>query len=276
MIECSTVEKSVIRNHYNLTTLFYRLLWGKHIHHGLWDGDESPAVAQLNLTRTLAREARITGPQRVLDVGCGMGGSSIHLATTHGCDVTGITLSRFQQWWASCAALLYGVGGRAKFQCQDAEHANWPNESFDTVWSIECTEHLFDKPAFFQNVGRWLKPGGRVAICAWLANTDLTSSQSQQIEDVCEGFFCPSLGTSDDYIAWLRAAGLEMERCHDWSERVAKTWEICLDRVRRSHMPRLAPLFGANMVMFVDRFETILNAYRTRAMRYGCFIARKP
>ncbi len=43
MISCPSVEKRVIRTHYNLATPFYRLLWGRHIHHGLWEGSESPA-----------------------------------------------------------------------------------------------------------------------------------------------------------------------------------------------------------------------------------------
>ena len=36
MIDCPAVTKSAIRTHYNLATPFYRLLWGPHIHHGLW------------------------------------------------------------------------------------------------------------------------------------------------------------------------------------------------------------------------------------------------
>src|ERR1700722_6079004 len=89
MICCPTVEKRVIRTHYNLATPFYRLLWGRHIHHGLWEGSESPSEAQLKLTQTLIREAGIQGGERVLDVGCGMGGSSVHLPKTWGGEDTG-------------------------------------------------------------------------------------------------------------------------------------------------------------------------------------------
>ena len=64
MIVCPTVRKQDIRSHYNLTTLFYRLLWGRHIHHGLWSGDETAAVAQQQLTETLAREAGIRRRRR--------------------------------------------------------------------------------------------------------------------------------------------------------------------------------------------------------------------
>ena len=276
MIRCSTVQKEAIRSHYDLATLFYRLLWGPHIHHGLWQSTESPAVAQRQLTETVAREARIRGGETVLDVGCGMGSSSIHLAKTFGCRVTGITLSPLQQRWASLSSYWHRVRGKTEFLCLDAEQAEFPTESFDVVWSIECTEHLFDKQAFFRKAAHWLHRGGRVAICAWLADEELQSAEARrQVHDVCEGFFCPSLGTAQEYRTWMQEAGLTVDCCYDWTERVARTWEICTRRARRTGMPWLARLINRETVTFLERFETILRAYRTGAMRYGCFVARK-
>ncbi len=277
MIECPSVAKQFVRQHYDLATPFYWLLWGRHIHHGLWDGQESPAQAQQQLTETLAREAGVRDGDAVLDVGCGMGGSSIHLARTLGCRVTGITISPLQRLWASSAARWNRVAGNTEFHCTDAEKADFPAESFDVVWSIECTEHLYDKARFFQRAAAWLRPGGRMAICAWLAGEALQDQlRVRQVYDVCEGFFCPSLGTCSDYRHWMTDAGLTIERDHDWTARVEQTWEICQRRVRRSGVRWLAGMIDRNTVMFLDRFQTILNAYRSGAMRYGCFIAHKP
>jgi len=277
MISCPSVQKKSIRSHYELSTLFYWLLWGRHIHHGLWHGEESPAVAAQQLTDTLCELAQIERGQSVLDVGCGMGGSSIHLARQLGCKVTGVTLSQVQRTWASTTARFTGVGGQTRFLRQDAETLQIPAGSFDRVWSIECTEHLFDKPAFFRNVARWLKPGGRVAICAWLAGDGLEDSdRAQLVYDVCEGFVCPSLGSFDDYRGWMEEAGLQVETTRDWTDQVAQTWEICRDRVARSKVRWLARLVDQETVLFLDRFDTILEAYRTHAMRYGCLMATKP
>lgn len=277
MHTCSTVEKRIIRGHYNLTTPFYRLLWGPHIHHGLWDGEETPRTAQIQLTERLADLAAVSAGQTLLDVGCGMGGSSIHLAKTRCCRATGVTISPVQRAWAKLSSRWHRVARQTNFLCADAESVELLNDAFDVVWSVECTEHLFDKPQFFQRAANWLKPGGTLAICAWLAGDDpLDASQTQIVYDVCEGFFCPSLGTMDDYRSWIEASGLRLTSVEDWTARVARTWEICRQRVLRSKVHWLARLIDRDSVTFLDRFDTILAAYQRGAMKYGCFVARKP
>jgi cyclopropane fatty-acyl-phospholipid synthase-like methyltransferase len=276
MISCPTIEKRSIRGHYDLSTPFYRLLWGPHVHHGLWDAEESPREAQVKLTERLATLAGISGGESLLDVGCGMGGSSILLARTRNCSSVGVTISPLQRRWASVSGRWQGVGKQLDFRCADAESVELPAESFDVVWSVECTEHLFDKPRFFQRTATWLKPGGTVAICAWLAGDNLNEAQTKLVYEVCEGFLCPSLGTMGDYTSWMEAAGLEVATTEDWTARVAQTWEICRRRVERSKVRWLARLVDRDTVTFLDRFETILSAYRSGAMRYGCLIAKKP
>jgi len=277
MISCPSVRKDEIRSHYDLATLFYRLLWGRHIHHGLWEADEPASVAAQRLTETLAREARIQTGDRVIDVGCGMGGSSIHLARHLGCEVTGVTLSSIQRRWAQWASRWHGVRSRTKFICADAEQVEFAQGGCDIVWSVECTEHLFDKPAFIRRAARWLRPGGRMAICAWLAGAQNGNSDAdRQVYDVCEGFLCPSLGTMADYVNWFEEAGLVVETAHDWSSRVWRTWELCQARVERSGVRWIARAIDRNQVLFLDRFQTILRAYQSGAMQYGCFIASAP
>ena len=285
MIETTSVAQRSIRSHYDLATPFYRLLWGPHIHHGLWSEEDavrrvpeaSPRAAQEQLTDTLASLATIDRGQQVLDVGCGMGGSSIRLARRHGCRVTGITLSGVQRRWAAASAVLQGVGGAVTFQRADAEAIVFDEASFDVVWSVECTEHFFDKPAFFQRAGRWVKPGGRVAICAWLAAGDADlPAKRKQVEAVCDAFLCPSLGSFDDYRGWMTDAGLVVEVEQDWTSRVSRTWELCDERVRRLGLPWLAGFVDPAQRLFLEHFQTLLNAYRSGAMQYGCLVARRP
>jgi tocopherol O-methyltransferase len=277
MIAIDGVEKSTIRSHYQLGTLFYRLLWGPHIHHGLWTGDESASQAQCQLTDTLADMANIDAGDRVVDIGCGMGGSAIRLAKMRGCNVTGVTLSPVQRHWAAAAARFKRSHGKTRFLAEDAEQVQFDDHSFDVVWSVECTEHLFDKPAFFDRAAGWLRPGGRIAICVWFEGEDTTrDGHRQQVEEVCRRFVCPSLATRDDYSGWIRSGGLRVIHNVDWTDQTAKTWEICKQRVSRSGVRHLARLLDTDQVAFLDGFDTLLEAYRSGAMQYGAIVAEKP
>jgi tocopherol O-methyltransferase len=275
MIADPSITKTSIRDHYNLATPFYRLFWGQHIHHGLWDnGAATPKQAQRRLIDRLAAMARLGRGQTVLDVGCGMGGSTIDLASRFGCRATGVTLSRVQRIWATMAAAMHGVGERTRFRCADAEKVQLPPRSFDVVWIVECSEHLFDKPEFFRRVATWLKPGGRVAIAAWLAGDG--PGHEPHVQAVCKYFLCPSLASAEDYLRWFRDAGMVREAWEDVTGSVEQTWDICGDRVRRSGVRRIAPFFGRDIDQFLNHFTTLREAYRIRAMRYGLFTAQMP
>ncbi|OYP33938.1 methyltransferase domain-containing protein [Rhodopirellula sp. MGV] len=277
MIAVEGVEKNTIRQHYQLGTAFYWLLWGPHIHHGLWSGNESSFQAQCQLTDTLADLIQVDSRDQVVDIGCGMGGSSIRLAKHRGCHVTGVTLSPIQRRWAAVTASLKGQSKRTRFIADDAERIQFSENQFDVVWSIECTEHLYDKPAFFQNAARWLRPGGRMAIAVWFEGQDTSRhDHRQQVEEVCRRFVCPSLATQDDYANWMTSAGLVVRDKIDWTDRAAKTWEICKRRVSRTGVRHIAKVLDQDQVEFLDGFDTLLEAYRSGAMQYGAIIAEKP
>jgi len=274
MIECAVVSKKSIQNHYDLATPFYRLLWGPHIHHGLWEEEVSPAIAQRRLIDRLATTAGLQPGDVVLDVGCGMGGSTIELATRYGCRVTGVTLSPVQRNWARLSAAWQGARRQVRFLCHDAERLTFPPASFDVVWNVECSEHFFDKPAFFRRAAGWLRPGGRIALCAWLAGD--TPDAEPQVKAVGEAFLCPSFGTAADYRSWLEAAGVTGVTYLDLTPQVMRTWEICQRRVQATRLGFLAWIGGRRMRLFMNHFETLGQAYRTGAMAYGMFVARKP
>jgi tocopherol O-methyltransferase len=213
----------------------------------------------------------------VLDIGCGIGASAVHLARECGCRVTGVTISRVQQQWASLAALFSGVGPQTRFLAADAETVELPQGGFDLIWIIECTEYLFEKAAFVHRLGEWLRPGGRAVICVWATGDGPLSEEAERhVYDVCSGFGYPSLASGEEYRRWFLEAGLEIDHCSDWTAKVSRTWEISWHDAQRSRVHWLARLIGRRRFSFWDHYLAILTAYRTGAMKYECWTLSKP
>lgn len=131
----------------------------------------------------------------ILDVGCGLGGTSRFLARNHHCHVTGITISAKQVEMAiklsadevnqDHASKAVGDSikledGSVRFLELDAERMAeyFPTQGvFDCVWISEAMSHLPDKQLFFQNAMKLLRPGGKLVVADWFRADDLTSSQ---------------------------------------------------------------------------------------------------
>ena len=135
------------------------------IHYGYWD-DKVKSFAQslLRMSEVMMETANITSSDKVLDAGCGVGGSSIFLATTLGCHVTGITLSEKQVQQAGTNALKKGVDDLTSFQVMNYAQTTFPDASFDVVWGCESICYADDKEQFVKEAWRLLKPGGRLVV----------------------------------------------------------------------------------------------------------------
>lgn len=265
-----------IARHYDELAGVYLRFWGEHIHHGYWEGDEPPARAQVKLIEKLAWEAEIARGSRVLDLGCGYGGSALWLCRELGCSVLGITISRVQAEIARQLARRAGVEGQVSFLVADGERLPLSGGRFDCVWIIEASEHMADKRAFFSHSARMLKPGGKLALCAWLAADGLAeSSRRAYIEPVRVGFLCPSIASNAEYCAWIEAAGLSIEKTLDLTDRVKKTWEICRRSARRPLARLLLATKYRSAASFVAAFEAIERAFASGAMRYRLIVAGK-
>lgn len=268
-------EVDAVRDHYDRISVFYRALWGDHIHHGYWENGESPKIAQVKLIERLAERAELRRGSRVLDVGCGVGGSSMWLARNLDCEVVGITISPVQAEMATEKARKEGLQERARFLVMDANHLDVEPASFDAVWVIECSEHLTDKARFIESCAGALKNGGALALCAWLAAEKLTSEGARLVEMVCDGMLCPSLASLQDYVGWMRESGFEEIEAEDITRNVEETWRRCAALARRPEIKALLMVSDARTRRFVQSFDAIQQAYSTGAMAYGMFTAKK-
>ena len=135
------------------------------IHYGYWDKKvRSFPQSLLWMNEVMMEAVKITGQDKVLDAGCGIGGSSFFLASKAGCKITGITLSERQAEQATIIAKQKGMADLVSFQVIDYSRTTFPDASFDVIWACESVCYAEDKHQFVKEAFRLLKPGGRIVI----------------------------------------------------------------------------------------------------------------
>jgi MPBQ/MSBQ methyltransferase len=144
--------------------------WGEHIHLGHYGSPPQGKdflTAKSDFVHEMVRWGgldKLPPGTTVLDVGCGIGGSSRILARDYGFAVTGITISPQQ---VERAQQLTPEGISTQFVVDDAMAISFPDASFDVVWSIEAGPHMPDKAIFAKELMRVLKPGGIMVMADW-------------------------------------------------------------------------------------------------------------
>jgi tocopherol O-methyltransferase len=267
-------DKRKIIEHYDVVSPYYRSLWGEHLHHGFWiRGDESKEVAQLQLTEHLAKLANIQDGSTVLDIGCGLGASSLYLARKFHARATGITNSAVQVEMARKAAAAAQLD--ARFLLMDAEVLDFPQQ-FDVLWSVESISHYHDRRSFFANAARFLKPGGVFALTDWFKRPGLSAEQERKfIEPIERGMFV-ELETMDEYESYLAASGLQIVHRQDLTRQCAKTWDLSLDIIRDKSFWALAAKYGSDFLTYLRAFRAMSAGFASGNFVYGLFVARKP
>jgi tocopherol O-methyltransferase len=269
-----TNEKGKIIEHYDLVSPYYYSLWGEHIHHGYWvKGNETKEAAQIQLIEYLARLADVRPGSSILDIGCGFGGSSLHLAKHYGAAATGITISQVQVDMANRAAAEAGLD--AEFLLMDAEAMHFP-QPFDLLWSVESISHYQDPEKFFQSAVKFLKPGGTFVLTDWFQKENLSRSERKKfIEPIEKGMFV-ELRTMDDYAAFLASSGLRIAHREDITPNCSKTWDLAAKIVKEKSFWALAAKYGAHFVTFLKGFQALRAGCSSGSFVYGLFVAKMP
>jgi len=104
--------------------------------------------------------ANFTPDMHILDVGCGVGGSTRRLSRVTGCCVTGIDLSDEYIDAAERLTTLLNMQERVKFHAASALDLPFGDNTFDGAWSIQMNMNVEDKLAWLKEAYRVIKPGG--------------------------------------------------------------------------------------------------------------------
>jgi SAM-dependent methyltransferase len=162
------------------------------IHYGLYlSPDDDAQAAKLETNHQIAELASIgDSPLRVLDAGCGVGGTALDVAARYpSLEIVGVTLSEEQAQLACELAAAAGLCDRVSFAACDYTDTGLPAGSFDVVWAVESLCHAADRRAFLDEVRRLLRAGGRLIVADFF-RTDRALDDEDKIdyEARCNGF----------------------------------------------------------------------------------------
>jgi tocopherol O-methyltransferase len=215
-------------------------IWGDHMHHGFYDSGSDLSLtdhraAQNRMIEEALRFASVSDepsktPKNIVDVGCGIGGSSRYLAKKFGAECKGITLSPVQAKTAQSLAAAQGLGDKVSFEVADALAQPFPDGQFDLVWSMESGEHMPDKQKFVGELARVAAPGGTIIIVTWChrdlspSEQSLAPKEQKLLNKICDSYYLPAWCSTSDYVNILKSLSLEDIKAADWSEYVAPFW----------------------------------------------------
>jgi len=211
--------------------------WGEHIHLGYYGekerkgpfyGGKDFIEAKYDFIDQMLTFSKVDTPKKVLDVGCGIGGTSRYIAKRFPeAEVTGITISPEQQRRATALAAERGIPN-AKFELCDALNMKYEDNSFDFVWACESGEHMPDKKKYVEEMSRVLKPGGRIVIATWCQREEppaFNDKERATLDYLYGEWTHPYFISIQEYARLMEGTGkLEHVVTDDWAEETIPAW----------------------------------------------------
>ncbi len=260
-------------------------LWGEHIHLGFYPPNEKYydfRKAKIKLVHELIRWSGLDNlpkGSRVLDIGCGIGGSSRILAKHYGFNVIGITISPEQ---VKRARELTPHDLNCNFQVMDALDLKFEDGTFDAVWSVEAGAHMNDKRKFADEMLRTLRPGGYLALADWNSR-DLRKNPPSFLEkfvlkQLLEQWVHPSFISINQFGDILRTNKNSSGKIitDNWNFYTNPSWyESIIEGIRRPFS--ILSLGPSAVVKSIREIPTILLmnwAFRKGLMEFGVYKCR--
>lgn len=227
-----------IEQYYDLSQTHYKRVWdlkrSRSLHYGYWDSStKNFHEALLNINKILSAKAGIKKEDKVLDAGCGIGGSSLWLAKNIGCNVTGISLSAKQVATANKLSTEENIQTLAVFEQQDFTATKYEAESFDIIWAIESVCHANDKSKFINEAHRLLKKGGRLILADFFKKENLAGNDAALIKQWANGWAIDDFATIENFNEQVKNAGFANTTIEDATNKIIPSAK----RLYRAYFP---------------------------------------
>ena len=257
-------------------------LWGEHIHLGYYrkfSKEQDFRRAKIDFVHELIKWSgldKLPKGSKIIDIGCGIGGSARILAQDYGFKVIGVSISTAQ---IQRAKELTPADVPCQFDVMDALNLTFSDETFDAVWSVEAGPHMPDKQKYADEMLRVLKPSGLFAIADWNCRDHLSQPMNflekivmrQLLRQWAHPKFASIIGFKNNLLnSSFSTSNVEAS---DWTKYTLPSWnDSILEGIRR---PGVFTELGLNgFIKGAREIPTILLmrwAFANGLMKFGVF-----
>ncbi|KAK2421910.1 S-adenosyl-L-methionine-dependent methyltransferase superfamily protein [Trifolium repens] len=223
----------------------------------------------LETTREIVAKLELKPGQKVLDVGCGIGGGDFYMAENFDVEVIAIDLSINMISLAIERAI--GLKYSVEFECVDCTKKSYPENTFDVIYTRDTLLHIKDKPTLFRSFYKWLKPGGTLLITDYCKSFgSLSLEYSEYIRK--RGYYILDIKS---YCQMLENAGFDDVIAEDQTNLFLKTLQMELNALENKKVDFIDDFCE-------DDYNEIVERWKAKQMRgvageqiWGLFIVKK-
>jgi len=271
-----------IQHFYDRSTPLWLDTWGEHMHHGHYgeDGTEAKdhARAQVDLALELLRWGGIGQADRILDAGCGVGGSARLLAQLYGAKVLACTLSPVQAKEGRKYNKVAGLEDKVEIRAQDMMSLSAADGPFSLVWSMESAEHIREKQQMLDLFHELLEPGGKLLMATWFHRAippELNPDEKKLLEGIYRYYHLPPMVSIPELENMAKASGFEQVKVADWTDAVAPFWVAVLRSAFRWRSIKGLLRAGWPTLKGAWAMRYMIKGYRLGLVRFGVLQGQK-